>query len=122
MVKFDHMNLPVTNSQASRDWYVKNFGFKVEFEVPARQTVALQDDAGFTIFFYPAAGQARRRKVLADAPGQQRRFEIRGAQAQENRVHEPAGQVFLGLRRRLRDPDGYQILLWDEVSMREKGG
>jgi len=38
MVKFDHMNLPVTNYQASRDWYVRNFGFKVEFEVDDRKT------------------------------------------------------------------------------------
>ena len=52
MVKFDHMNLPVTNYQASRDWYVSNFGFKVEFEVPDRKTSAIQDDAGFTIFLY----------------------------------------------------------------------
>ena len=45
MVKFDHMNLPVTNYQTSRDWYVRNFGFKVEFEVPDRKTSAIQDDA-----------------------------------------------------------------------------
>ena len=50
MVKFDHMNLPVTNYQASRDWYVRNFGFKIEFEVPDRKTSAIQDDGGFTIF------------------------------------------------------------------------
>ena len=57
MVKFDHMNLPVTNYQASRDWYVRNFGFKVEFEVPDRKTSAIQDDAGFTIFVYEQAAQ-----------------------------------------------------------------
>jgi len=34
VVKFDHMNLPVTDPKASRDWYVNNFGFEVEFEVP----------------------------------------------------------------------------------------
>lgn len=42
MVKFDHMNLPVTNYKASRDWYVANFGFKVEFEVPDRKTSAIR--------------------------------------------------------------------------------
>jgi catechol 2,3-dioxygenase-like lactoylglutathione lyase family enzyme len=41
MVKFDHMNLPVSNTRASRDWYVANFGFKVEFEIPSRDTVAI---------------------------------------------------------------------------------
>jgi catechol 2,3-dioxygenase-like lactoylglutathione lyase family enzyme len=32
MVKFDHMAMPVSNPKVSRDWYVKNFGFEVEFE------------------------------------------------------------------------------------------
>ena len=65
MVKFDHMNLPVTNYQASRDWYVRNFGFKVEFEVPDRKTSAIQDDAGFTIFVYEQAGNCRARSALS---------------------------------------------------------
>lgn len=53
MVKFDHMNLPVSDPKASRDWYVRNFGFTVEFEVPERNTIAIKDDADFTIFLYP---------------------------------------------------------------------
>ena len=50
MIKFNHMNLPVVNLEASRDWYTRNFGFKVEFEIPERRTTALVDDADFTIF------------------------------------------------------------------------
>jgi len=30
--------------------------------------------------------------------------------------------VFWGYGAELLDPDGYRIHLWDEVSMREKGG
>ena len=52
MIKFDHMNLPVTDYKRSRDWYTENFGFKVEFEVPERQTVSLEDSAGMGIFLY----------------------------------------------------------------------
>jgi hypothetical protein len=36
---------------ASRDWYVDLLGLKVEFEVPDRLTVAVQDQFDFTIFF-----------------------------------------------------------------------
>ena len=34
----------------------------------------------------------------------------------------PPGKYFWGYGAELQDPDGYQLLLWDEVSMREKGG
>ena len=121
MVKFDHMNLPVTNSQASRDWYVKNFGFKVEFEVPARQTVAIQDDAGFTIFLYPAIGQLAGAKcslTLQVSDVESKYTELKGKGIA---FTNPPGKYFWGYGAELRDPDGYQILLWDEVSMREKG-
>src|SRR6266436_1052314 len=45
---FDHMALPVSNVAQSRDWYVKNLDFKVEFENAG--ITAIQDSAGFTIF------------------------------------------------------------------------
>ena len=35
MIKFDHLNIPVTDLARSRDWYVRTLGLKVEFEVPA---------------------------------------------------------------------------------------
>jgi len=122
MVKFDHMNLPVPNSQASRDWYVKNFGFKVEFEVPERQTVAIQDDAGFTIFLYPAIGPLAGAKCsltlqVSDVDSKYAELKDKGIA-----FINPPGKYFWGYGAELRDPDGYQILLWDEVSMREKGG
>lgn len=50
MVKFDHLRIPVTDLTRSRDWYIRTLGLMVEFEVPDRQTVALQDTEGFTIF------------------------------------------------------------------------
>src|SRR6266478_4072193 len=50
MMKFDHLNLPVSNLDRSRDWYVGALGLKVEFEVPDSRTVALNDGEGFAIF------------------------------------------------------------------------
>src|SRR5262245_5390635 len=50
MLKFDHLRLPVTDLARSRDWYTRTLGLTIEFEVAERQTVALQDTDGFTIF------------------------------------------------------------------------
>ena len=122
MVKFDHLNLPVTNYQASRDWYVNNFGFKVEFEVPERKTAAIQDDAGFTIFVYEPKDQLAGVKCsltlqVEDVDSKHRELQSKGVA-----FVNPPGRYFWGYGAELRDPDGYQLLLWDEVSMREKGG
>ena len=54
MIRFDHLRIPVTDLARSRRWYVDTLGLKVEFEVPDRQTVALQDSGDFTIFLQEA--------------------------------------------------------------------
>jgi catechol 2,3-dioxygenase-like lactoylglutathione lyase family enzyme len=43
MVNFDHLRMPVSNPKASRDWYVRHFGFEIEFE--NEYVIALKDDA-----------------------------------------------------------------------------
>jgi catechol 2,3-dioxygenase-like lactoylglutathione lyase family enzyme len=50
MIKFDHLRIPVTDLPRSREWYIRTLGMTVEFEMPDRQTVALQDTDGLTIF------------------------------------------------------------------------
>jgi catechol 2,3-dioxygenase-like lactoylglutathione lyase family enzyme len=121
MVKFDHMNLPVKDPKASRDWYVRNFGFEVEFEVPERSTIAIKDDADFTIFLYPPSGSIAGAKCsltlqVDDVEATYRELRERGLP-----FDNPPGKYFWGYGAELRDPDGYQVLLWDEVSMKEKG-
>lgn len=49
-MKLDHLRIPVADLGRSRDWYVRTLGLTVEFEMPDRRTVALQDTGGFTIF------------------------------------------------------------------------
>ncbi len=55
MIKLDHLRLPVTDLARSREWYQRTLDLTVEFELPDRQTVALQDSAGFTIFLQQVA-------------------------------------------------------------------
>jgi catechol 2,3-dioxygenase-like lactoylglutathione lyase family enzyme len=119
MIKLDHLTIPVRDRSASRDWYVETLGLKVEFEVPARNATALQDDGGFTIFVEqreasPAAGTALYFSVDdVDAVHAQR--SARGVPF----VHPPQ-KVFWGYGAELVDPDGYRVRLWDEKTMRDK--
>ncbi len=62
MVKFDHMTLTVSNVRKSRDWYVKNLDFKVEFERGG--ITAIQDSSGFTIFLQKARKELVGKKVI----------------------------------------------------------
>ena len=52
MIRLDHLSIPVRQCSISREWYTKNFGLEVEFEVPERKTIALRDDADLTLFLY----------------------------------------------------------------------
>lgn len=54
MMKFDHLSIPVTDGNRSRRWYVGTLGLTIQFEVPDRQTVAIHDTDGFTIFLQQA--------------------------------------------------------------------
>jgi catechol 2,3-dioxygenase-like lactoylglutathione lyase family enzyme len=120
MIKFDHMTLPVADAVVSPDWYVGTLGFKVEFEVPERKTVAIQDDAGFTIFLYDA--QVPREGHKCSFTMQVDDVDATYAELSAHGVKfEKAPQKnFWGYGAELRDPDGYLVMLWDEVTMREK--
>ena len=120
MARFDHLAMPVSDWRRSRDWYVETLGLTIEFELPERETVALQDENDFTLFL--AQG------VLPAAPDQ---FAFYFQVADVHRSHaelckrglrfnHPPQSVFWGFGCELPDPDGYRIRLWDERSMNAK--
>ena len=115
MVKFDHMNLPVSNPRRSRDWYVKNFGFEVEFERGG--IVALQDSAGFTIFLSKAKKLAGE-KVTLNLQVKSVDLKHRELAGKGVKFVNAPQRLFWGYGAELRDPDGYMINVWDKVSMR----
>ncbi|MGO9606653.1 MAG: VOC family protein [Candidatus Binataceae bacterium] len=122
MLKFDHMMLPVSNCKASRDWYVKTLGFKVEFENPKTATIAIRDKAGFTIFLQKTPDQLAGAKCVLtiqvkDVDRKCRKLAGKGVKF----INAPQ-KLMWGYGAELADPDGYQINLWDKVSMRKKGG
>ena len=121
MPRLDHLSLPVRDWRKSRDWYKNHLGFEVEFEIPDRKTAAMRDDADLTIFPYHAA--------VADCPGISFTIQVDDVEAKHDalaavgvRFVHPPMKVFWGYGAELCDPDGYRLRLWDQKTMKEKGG
>jgi len=105
------MNLPVTNYEASPIGTWRNFGFKIEFEVPDRKTSAIQDDAGFTIFSTSSRAHYPAQNCFSPCQGRLTSIEIQKSYNRKGVAFtNPPGNT-LGYGAELRDPDGYQLLL-----------
>ena len=92
------------------------------FEQVEPATVALQDDSDLTLFLIesPSADIAASCTLtfqVDDVESKYRDLSKRGV------TFEKAPQkLYWGYGAELRDPDGHLINLWDQQSMREKGG
>jgi catechol 2,3-dioxygenase-like lactoylglutathione lyase family enzyme len=119
MMKFDHLALPVSNLDRSREWYTSTLGLKVEFEIPSRRAVALQDGEGFGIFLEERADVAPNGIALwfqvDDVDRTVADWTARGVV-----VAQGPQKNFWGYGPELADPDGYIVRLWDERTMKEK--
>jgi catechol 2,3-dioxygenase-like lactoylglutathione lyase family enzyme len=118
MARFDHLTLPVASWTRSRDWYARCIGLKVEFEIPERQTVALQDQNDFTIFFQQSEGSHPADIALYFSIGDVEALHRALVTARVAFVHPPQ-KTFWGYGAELLDPDGYVVRLWDERTMHE---
>jgi catechol 2,3-dioxygenase-like lactoylglutathione lyase family enzyme len=122
MAKLNHVSLRVRDWKLSRDWYVAHIGLVVEFEIPERKTAALQDAAGITLFVAETTD-------AHVAPTCGLFFEVDDVEETYRRL-VASGLTFLsapqklfwGYGAELADPDGYRIGLWDERTMKAKGG
>jgi catechol 2,3-dioxygenase-like lactoylglutathione lyase family enzyme len=120
MLRLDHLRLPVTDLARSRAWYVETLGLTVEFEIPQRTAVALQDTADFTVFLEqaPAAvtpGGCALWFQVDDVDATFAAWLGRGVAF----AHGPQA-TYWGYGAELRDPDGYLVRLWDERSMKAR--
>jgi catechol 2,3-dioxygenase-like lactoylglutathione lyase family enzyme len=120
MMKFDHLAIPVADCARSRDWYVATLGLQVEFEVPDRRMVALQDSDGFAIFLQevpdpPVPQGTALWFQVADVDASFAALSGRGIAF----AHGPR-KTYWGYGAELLDPDGYLLRLWDARTMREK--
>ena len=117
MVKITHMVLPVNDVLKSRDWYVNNLEFKLEFE--REGVTAVKDRADLTIFLPKSAGSLAEEKItltiqVENVDGKHAELASRGVKF----ASAPKRQ-FWGYGAEVLDPDGYMNHLWDEVTMRE---
>jgi predicted enzyme related to lactoylglutathione lyase len=122
MIKLDHLSIQVRNAEASRDWYVNNLGFTVEFEILDRGVVALQDDSGFTLLLSEAEGMMSSPSCtlfmqVDDVGVTHQELTARGVV-----FEKPPQALPWGYGAELLDPSGYRIGLWDEKSMRANAG
>ena len=120
MMKFDHLSIPVTDVSRSREWYVTTLGLRVEFELPERRAIALQDSDGFAIFLQETAAPINPNGCalwfqVEDVEKTFAAWSARGVAF----THGPR-KSFWGYGAELADPDGYLVRLWDEYSMQEK--
>jgi len=109
MTRLDHVTIAVSDWRTSRDWYVRNLGLKIEFEVPhgghaGLGVAALQDDGELTLFVEQSAGPIA-------ACGCVLTFQIDGIDATYRalaargvRFLAPPGKRYLGLWRRTLRP------------------
>jgi catechol 2,3-dioxygenase-like lactoylglutathione lyase family enzyme len=114
----DHLTVFVSDLGRSREWYISCLDLKVEFEIPAHQSIALQDSGGFTLFLEQhAAEECRPSCVITfrvdDVDVAYETLVVKGFRFE----HQPQ-KLFWGYGAELRDPDGHLIRLWDEISMR----
>ena len=121
MIKLDHLTIAVSDCNKSREWYMTTLGLKLEFEIPERSTVAVQDEFDFTLFLAETPGGPGRPSCVltfqvGDCEAKHRELMAAGVTF----VHPPQ-KTFWGYGAELKDPDGYRIWLWDEKTMREKG-
>jgi len=122
MVKLDHLTIRVRDLELSRRWYVEHLGLRVEFDVPDRRTVALQDDSELTLFLDEAPGDVGADGVALTFQVQDVEHTHRELAAKGVPFISPPARRFWGYGAELLDPDGHLIFLWDQASMREKGG
>ena len=85
--------------------------------MPERQTVALQDTEGFTIFLQevPRADRVPNQCALWFQVAERRRLVRRVVRARGHLRPSAPRKSYRGYGAELADPDGYLLRLWDEA-------
>lgn len=117
MVLLNHLTIHVSSYTASRDWYVSNFGFRVEFENVDSGFGGLEDSGGVELILvqHPMPNQERDCALTFQCESvhdKHAELTARGIHF----VHGPQN-VSWGYGAELMDPDGYHVMIWDKDTM-----
>jgi predicted enzyme related to lactoylglutathione lyase len=117
MILLNHLTIHVSNYTTSRDWYINNFGFRVEFENVASGFGGLEDSGGVELILVQRQMPNRERDCALtlqcdSVHTKHHELTARGI----NFVHEPKS-VPWGYGGELMDPDGYRVMIWDKDTM-----
>ncbi len=117
MILLNHLTIQVSNYTTSRDWYVNNFGLRLEFENVDSGFGGLEDSGGVELILVQRPMTARERDCILT-------FQCDSVHAKYDElmargipfVHEPKN-VPWGYGAELLDPDGYRVMIWDKNTM-----
>jgi predicted enzyme related to lactoylglutathione lyase len=117
-LKLNHLQITARDSAKSRDWYVSNFGYRVEFEIADIGFVALEDDWGMALLIAkgkPGKNAGAGVYLNFEVENVDERYEFMKSRGVKF-VHPPKQTVW-GYGPELRDPDGYVLRLFDSRSV-----
>lgn len=117
MILLNHLTIYVSKYAASRDWYVANFGLRVEFENLQAGFGGLEDSGGVELILvqHPMPNHERDCMLTFQCDSVHAKYDEltrRGIPF----VHEPK-DVPWGYGAELLDPDGYRVMIWDKHTM-----
>lgn len=117
-IRLNHLGVTVHDALRSRDWYRKNLGLRVEFQVPAAGFVAMQDDAGFG-FLISQGKPAKSAGVGVAIYFEVDDVDVRYRAMVKRRVKcvHPPQKTAWGYGPEVLDPDGYTLRLFDHRSI-----
>ena len=118
----DHLTIFVRDAERSRTWYTSVLGLKVEFEVASPRAIALQDSGGFGLFVEQRPERECKPSCVITFRVEDVDALARGLQGKSVTFVAQPQKLFWGYGAELRDPDGYLVRIWDEQSMKAKGG
>lgn len=117
MILLNHFTIYVSNYAKSRDWYVQNFGLRLEFEAVESGFGGLEDSGRVELILVQRQMADRERDCMLtfqcdSVHAKFTELTARGIQF----VHEPKN-VPWGYGAELLDPDGYRVMIWDKDTM-----
>ena len=118
----DHLTIFVRDVKRSRKWYTTTLGLRVEFDIQSPPVAALQDTGGFGLFLQQRAGDNVRPSCVLTFRVEDVDALAETLLAEGHALSAQPQKLFWGYGAELRDPDGYLVRLWDDKSMKEKGG